>query len=453
MSLENFEVIRKLGDGAFSSVFKVSRKSDGQCYALKRVKLASLSIKEKENALNEIRLMASFSHPNIIAYKDSFIDENSNTLCIVMELAEGGDLMKRIVEHKKLGSNFPEFEIWSALVQITTGLKVLHSANIIHRDLKCANIFISKEGTLKLGDLNVSKVNKMGLAYTQTGTPYYASPEVWRDKPYTYSSDIWSLGCVLYEMCCLDPPFRAADMSSLYKKIIRGDYDAIPSFYSDSLGRVIRHLLQVNPLLRPGCDAILAFPAVQCYTHPAPAASASPDLLKTIKFEPSVHNLRSKLPSPNYESRGMSANTKIVQSASNRELVRNTPADISRKLSLHTRESPKAQLGRQVSLENVERKRVEKNLLRVEGELPDIFNFYPAPKRQGMSPERYAKKIEEIVNRKFPDSRPKGMNKVGMMILDTPKPPLKASPLHYQYGRGQKEAYGLPVAVNPVWQV
>ena len=94
MSLNNFEIIRKLGEGAFSCVYKVHRKSDGQTYALKKVKLGNLNMKEKENALNEIRIMASFSHPNIIAYKESFIDESSNTLCIVMELAEGGDLMK-----------------------------------------------------------------------------------------------------------------------------------------------------------------------------------------------------------------------------------------------------------------------------------------------------------------------------------------------------------------------
>ena len=178
MSLENFDTLRKLGEGAFSNVFKVIRKSDNQTYALKKVKLGNLSIKEKENALNEIRIMASFTHPNIIAYKEAFLDESSNTLCIVMELAEGGDLMKKIINHKKNRTNFSELEIWCTLVQITNGLNVLHNAKIIHRDLKCANIFVSKEGVIKLGDLNVSKVNKKGLAYTQTGTPYYASPEV-----------------------------------------------------------------------------------------------------------------------------------------------------------------------------------------------------------------------------------------------------------------------------------
>jgi NIMA (never in mitosis gene a)-related kinase len=96
---------------------------------------------------------------------------------------------------------------------MTSGLKSLHDKNILHRDLKCANIFLNKDGSVKLGDLNVSKVAKYGgLLFTQTGTPYYASPEVWRDQPYDYKSDIWSLGCVLYEMVTLEPPFKSQNM-------------------------------------------------------------------------------------------------------------------------------------------------------------------------------------------------------------------------------------------------
>jgi len=94
--------------------------------------------------------------------------------------------------------------------------------NILHRDLKSANVFLSRNGTVKLGDMNVSKIAKKGLLLTQTGTPYYASPEVWRDQPYDNKSDIWSLGCVLYEMCALKPPFRADDMEGLFNKVCQG---------------------------------------------------------------------------------------------------------------------------------------------------------------------------------------------------------------------------------------
>ena len=109
-----------------------------------------------------------------------------------------------------------------------TGLKALHDLKVCHRDIKCANIFLNSKGEIKLGDFNVSKVAKRGMLYTQTGTPYYASPEVWKDEPYDVKSDIWSLGCVLYEMITLHPPFRADDMQGLFKKVLRGHYPRIP---------------------------------------------------------------------------------------------------------------------------------------------------------------------------------------------------------------------------------
>lgn len=106
---------------------------------------------------------------------------------------------------------------------MVSGLKALHDKSILHRDLKCANIFLNRDGTVKMGDLNVSKVAKYGgLLFTQTGTPYYASPEVWKDQPYDNKSDIWSLGCLIYEMACLHPPFRANNMDLLYKKVLSG---------------------------------------------------------------------------------------------------------------------------------------------------------------------------------------------------------------------------------------
>lgn len=131
-------------------------------------------------------------------------------------------------------------------------IAVLHSKRILHRDLKSANVFLSKTTHARLGDLNVSKVAKKGLLYTQTGTPYYASPEVWRDQPYDAKSDIWSLGCVTYEICTLKPPFRASDMAGLYKKVQRGAYPPIDvRSYSKALANVIAKMLQVDPKQRP----------------------------------------------------------------------------------------------------------------------------------------------------------------------------------------------------------
>lgn len=135
---------------------------------------------------------------------------------------------------------------------------------ILHRDMKVipnmfelyiqsANIFLFKDMQAKLGDLNVSKVVKKGLSYTQTGTPYYASPEVWKDMPYDGKSDIWSMGCVIYEMAALHPPFQAEDMQGLYKKVVKGLYPKIPSHFSQDLANILKYMLQVSANLRPNC--------------------------------------------------------------------------------------------------------------------------------------------------------------------------------------------------------
>ena len=142
-----------------------------------------------------------------------------------MEYADKGDLYQKIVQFKRKGCLIDESDVWRVFIQMTKGLKALHELKILHRDLKSANVFLFSDGTAKIGDLNVSKVAKKGMGYTQTGTPYYASPEVWNDEPYDSKSDIWSLACVTYEMLTLHPPFRAESMDGLYEKVIKGKYN------------------------------------------------------------------------------------------------------------------------------------------------------------------------------------------------------------------------------------
>lgn len=145
------------------------------------------------------------------------------------------------------------------------GLKSLHDNDIVHRDIKSANLFVmnsedGKSDQIKLGDLNVSKVAKGAMLQTQTGTPYYASPEVWKDLPYDAKSDIWSAGCVLYEMAALKPPFTAGDMSQLYQKVIKGQFGRMPNTYSQDFQDVIKCMLRVDPAERPSCGQILKMP-------------------------------------------------------------------------------------------------------------------------------------------------------------------------------------------------
>ena len=238
------------------------RIEDNKIYALKKVKIQNLSDREKENALNEVRILASIKNPFVAAYKQAFFDEQTNSLCIVMEFADDGDVFQRICECQNKKQFMKEKHIWKIVIQVVRGLKALHELSILHRDMKSANIFLYKDTTAKLGDLNVSKVAKRGLLYTQTGTPYYASPEVWKDQPYDLKSDIWSLGCVTYEMCALVPPFRADDMNGLFKRVLRGDYPPIPSHYSRDMEIFIGTLLQVKPQKRPTTEQILNMPIV-----------------------------------------------------------------------------------------------------------------------------------------------------------------------------------------------
>jgi len=233
--MENFEIITKLGDGAYIVVYKVKHEQDNKIYALKKVKLKELCDKEKQNALNEVRILSNVKSNFVISYKEAFIDEDDSNLCLVMEYADKGDLYQKISQFKKIGCLIEEIDIWRILIQMVKGLKALHDLNIMYRDLKSANIFLFSDDTAKIGDLNVSKVVNKGVGYTQTGTPYYASPEVWEDQPYDTKSDIWSLGCVTFEMLALRPPFRAENMDKLYNKVIKGDYGKISERYSDDI--------------------------------------------------------------------------------------------------------------------------------------------------------------------------------------------------------------------------
>ena len=309
--MDGFEILSKLGDGSYSVVYKVRRKIDDKIYALKKVKLQNLSEKEKENSLNEVRILASVRSTFVISYKEAFIDENDKSLCIIMEYADKGDLYQKIVQFKKLKYLIDEVDVWRIFIQMTKGLKALHDLKILHRDLKSANIFLFSDGSAKIGDLNVSKVAHKGLGYTQTGTPYYASPEVWNDKPYDSKSDIWSLACVLYEMLALHPPFRAEDMEGLYNKVIKGQYEKICDKYSKDISDILKFLFKVKPNERPSCGQILKHPAVikRLEFFRAQAGSENVDfddmdegvLLRTIRIPKNILNLAEKLPESNYD--------------------------------------------------------------------------------------------------------------------------------------------------------
>ena len=319
-TLNDFTIERVIGKGSFGSVFLVKRKLDQKLYALKSVFLDKLNKKEQENSVNEVRLLASVSHPNVISYKESFFDEKNYSLNIIMEYADNGDLQTEINKKKKELDTFDENIIWLYSIQMIEGLKALHDKKIMHRDLKSANIFLSKNKfQCKLGDMNVSKVIKEKVLTTQTGTPYYASPEVWRDEPYSYKSDLWSIGCVIYEMCALEPPFNGKDLDELFENVCRGKLKRINIRYSEDLWNMILMLLQNDVEKRVNCDEFLESELIkkkinELKNNPEINYEAyllekniglkneNDVLLQTIKFK-NFNELKNNLPSlKNYEN-------------------------------------------------------------------------------------------------------------------------------------------------------
>lgn len=300
MSILGFEILSKIGQGAYSVVYKVRRICDRQIYALKKVSLSSLSQNELENTLNEIRIMASINHPNVISYKDSFILDQEKSLCLVMEYADSGDLSKKIQKCKRLSIKLEENFIWSVLIQVTQGLNSLHKLGIFHRDIKSSNVFLNKDGSVKLGDLNVSKVSSDEFLNTQVGTPYYASPEVWSNMKYSKKSDIWSLGCVVYEMMALKLPFRGNDMESIQEKVLNGEYEPIADEYSNEILQVLFMLLNKNQDLRPSCEEILKVEPVKNRIGIKKIEKCRSSLLERIRTTDEFGMFCIQLPKANY---------------------------------------------------------------------------------------------------------------------------------------------------------
>ena len=218
-----------------------------------------MSDKEVAESLIEAQIMATLNHPSIIHLEETFIMKKPKlSICIVIEYADGEDLNKRIINQKKLKKYFQESQILDWFTQICLGVKHIHDRKILHRDLKSENIFLTKNGLIKLGDFGIAKCLDYTLekAHTYIGTPYYLSPEIILGKSYSSSSDIWSLGVILYELCCLKKPFEGRNVAELNNNIIQGKYE-FKLGYSDELKSLLKILLVVNEEKRLTVNEIL----------------------------------------------------------------------------------------------------------------------------------------------------------------------------------------------------
>jgi len=211
-----------------------------------------------EEVKNESNILSSLNSKYVVKYFDSFIE--NNCLNIVMEYCDGGDLGIFLKQALKTGKFIPEEKIWKFFIQICLGLQYIHSKNILHRDLKTMNIFMIKENEqIRIGDLGVAKaLNPNSFAKTFVGTPYYLSPEICEEKPYNEKSDVWALGCILYEMATYKHPFNATNQGALILKILKGTYEPINTKeYSIDLKKTIEKLLEKMYDKRPFIKDIL----------------------------------------------------------------------------------------------------------------------------------------------------------------------------------------------------
>ncbi|NWV27793.1 NEK5 kinase, partial [Origma solitaria] len=263
--MDKYEIIKKIGEGSFGKIFLAKGKMDNEPCVIKEINLTKMPVKEKEASEKEVILLAKMKHSNIVTFYASL--QEKNNLYIVMEYCDGGDLMKWI--HMQRGVLFDEDQILSWFVQISLGLKHIHDKKILHRDVKTQNVFLSNNGKVaKLGDFGIARQlnSTTEFAHTCVGTPYYLSPEICENQPYNNKTDIWSLGCVLYELCTLKHPvstFQGNSLHELVLKICRGRFQPVSPNYSYDLRILISQMFKVSPRDRPSISSILRKPFLQ----------------------------------------------------------------------------------------------------------------------------------------------------------------------------------------------
>jgi NIMA (never in mitosis gene a)-related kinase len=279
MPRHNYTFVKQIGRGSFGTVDLVMCGDEKFC--MKKVDVRAMTPKERDAAKLEADMLQKFDQPNVVQYKESFIE--AGWLCIVMELARSGDLEKRL--RKQRGQLLPEAKVVDWFRQICLAMQHIHGKNVLHRDLKSQNIFLTDNGTVvKVGDFGISRVMATGqLAKTRVGTPYYMSPEIMQGEEYNHKSDIWSLGCVLYELTTLRHPFTGSNLQDLARKISRGKYTPPPATYSPQLHSLIADMLSRDPAKRPDIEQILSRPILatsipRMRTPSTPATPMRPQL-------------------------------------------------------------------------------------------------------------------------------------------------------------------------------
>ncbi|DAA74566.1 TPA_exp: Uncharacterized protein A8136_3324 [Trichophyton benhamiae CBS 112371] len=315
---DKYELLERIGSGSFGVIRKVRRKADGFILCRKEINYLKMSHKEREQLTTEFNVLSSLRHPNIVAYYHREHLKATQDLYLYMEYCGGGDLSRVIKNHKLAGTFAEEEYVWRVFSQLATALYRCHygvdppeagsnvlgptpkssglkgkqaQVMILHRDLKPENIFLGEDKSVKLGDFGLSKqMGSHDFASTYVGTPFYMSPEISAGERYTLYSDIWSVGCIMYELCKKEPPFNARTHVQLVQKIRDGKFAPLPDVYSSELRSVIASCLRVNPDHRPDTAALLKLPVIRLMRKEQEVVEISKSL--TSKEEAAAQKLK-----------------------------------------------------------------------------------------------------------------------------------------------------------------
>eukprot|EP00927_Polykrikos_kofoidii_P076683 TRINITY_DN73735_c0_g1_i1.p1 TRINITY_DN73735_c0_g1~~TRINITY_DN73735_c0_g1_i1.p1 ORF type:complete len:706 (+),score=118.99 TRINITY_DN73735_c0_g1_i1:78-2195(+) len=294
LNSRGYLLVRQIGRGQYGTAHLIRRVgvgaqvvgSDADDMVAKVVFLDNMKDKDRCLALQEVELLRRLRHPNVVFYHESWLhgtkvegDEgcadrstdaarsplatsSHGVLVTIMELCAGGDMRHWLEVRAKNQEHLSETAILGLFAQMLTGVRYIHSQRILHRDLKTGNMLLdASHQIVKIGDFGISRVleSTVAVAMTTLGTPYYMSPEVCKGEPYREKSDIWSLGCVLYEMCVFRHAFESQSLLGLVYCIVSERYEPVPERYSQGLSEFVAHLLAKNADERPSAAEALTF--------------------------------------------------------------------------------------------------------------------------------------------------------------------------------------------------
>ena len=289
-----YEKVRLLGRGQHGAAVLLRSPDGGDVVVAKQVATEGLGPSELEKVESEVRILQRFSHANVVSYFCCFLHEE--TLSIVMEYCDGGTLAEAISAHAERSEHFATALVATWAKQLGGAVQHVHAHRVLHRDIKTANVFLTAQRQIKLGDFGISRVmgTHTNLAETVCGTPYYLSPELVMGQPYNQPADAWAIGVILYELLTLKRPFTGPNIAALVLKITRCDYDRAalgdsphpPELHSLATSDA---LLAADPAKRLTLDALLATPAVAAAADTAPpppavAASRSSSESRSVSY-------------------------------------------------------------------------------------------------------------------------------------------------------------------------